>query len=208
MSRVARVAAALAVAIPFAHGGTARAEGFYWAFQYAPSVPVGSVRSFAAKVSPVAFDLDARYWFTRHLSLGVNGRFVQFFEKFGHDTFQFPDGAGAITGTIFREVDVLAALPEVHYYFGSEGHLIPYAGVGCGASWATFRTRLSDIDIDQTIAGLIVSPEGGVLIPVDRQDDLLLQSLMLGLRYSYSTGGYRSVSDVSWIGVQIGALVY
>jgi hypothetical protein len=53
-----------------------------------------------------------------------------------------------------------------------------------------------------------VAPEGGILIPVDRQDGLLLQSLSLGVRYTFSSAGFRDVADTSFVSAQIGALVY
>ena len=93
----------------------ARAEGFYWGLRYSTSLPVGSVRTFVPDVAPVGFDLDARYWFSNNLSIGVDGAWNRFSNKLDFGTY--PISNGAITATIYRYVEVAAVMPELHYYF-------------------------------------------------------------------------------------------
>jgi hypothetical protein len=185
--------------------GSARAGDFYWSLKYDPGVAVGSLRSFAPSVTPVGFDLDARYWFAGHFSLGIGGAITRFYDTLPHGTY--PLDRGAITGTIYRHVDVAALAPEAHVYFAPHADVIPYAGVGVGVAWVSPRVLVSDVDVSETHVGFIVSPEAGILLPFDR-DDFLRQAIVLGARYSFSSAGFRDVSATSFVSLQVGALIY
>jgi hypothetical protein len=185
---------------------TASADGAYWSFKYQPSVPIGSVRSFVPKASLVGFDLDGRYWFARNVSIGLDATYTRLYDTLDHGTYPIDDGA--VTATIYRHVDLVGLVPEAHFYFAPDGGVIPYVGLGAGLSSATFRILVSDLDVKKTNLGLIVSPEGGILIPVDRQGGLLLQALMAGARFSFSTAGYGDVKNTAFLSLQVGALVY
>lgn len=197
---------AAALALWLAPVGSARADGFYWSFQYSPALPVGSVRKFVPDATPLGFALGARVWFGQRFSVGVDGSYTRLYRTLPRGTYPLDDGA--ITATIYSSVDVLAAVPQAHLYFGPMGDVIPYLGLGAGLSWVTFRVRASDLDFSNMMRGFVVAPEGGILIPVDRQDGLLLQSLSLGVRYTFSSAGFRDVADTSFVSAQIGALVY
>jgi len=186
---------------------TARAQGFYWSLTYEPSVPVGSVRSFVPNVSGLGFELDARYWFKGpNLSVGLAGVYNRFYDQAPQATY--PVDNGAVTATVFRVLDVVALVPEVHYYFGPDNDVVPYLGMGAGFASAKFHVLVSDLDVSENSAGLILLPEGGMLIPFDRDGSTILQAAMVGLRWSFITSGFRDVSNTSYIGLTLGLLAY
>jgi hypothetical protein len=203
MRQLTRIATFVAVAA-WATPGAAQANGFYWSLKYNPSIPVGDVRNFVDNVTPVAFDFDGRYWF-RYISVGVAGVHTSFYDTTPRTTY--PIENGALTATIYRHIDMLALVPQVHFYAAPDADVVPYAGFGAGISWATFRTVISDIDVAETNSGLILSPEAGVLIPYDR-NGIVRQALMLGARYTFTTIGYRDVTNFSYFGLQVGAVIY
>src|SRR5262249_40878911 len=141
----------------------------------------------------------------KNFSLGVGGVWVRFYEQLPRDTYVIDQGA--VTATINRILDVVAVVPEAHYYFGPENGVVPYLGVGAGYASVKFHILVSDLDVSHRQGGLIVSPEGGILIPFDR-DGIILQAVMLGARASFITSGFRDVSNTSYVGVTLGALVY
>jgi hypothetical protein len=184
----------------------ARAQGFYWSLKYDPSIPVGSVRSFVPNVSPLGFDLDARWWFKGpSMSVGLGGIYNRFYRQTPQTTY--PVENGAVTATVNRIIDVVALAPEVHYYFGPERDVIPYLGLGAGFASVKFHVLVSDLDLQERSSGLIVFPEGGILIPFDR-DSIILQALMFGIRGTFITSGFRDVSNTSYIGLTLGLLAY
>jgi hypothetical protein len=184
----------------------AKAQGFYWSLNYVPSVPVGSVRSFVPNVSPLGFDLDARYWFKGpNLSVGLGGMYNRFYRQAPRQTY--PVENGAVTATLNEIIDVVALVPEVHYYFGPENGVVPYLGLAAGFASVKFHVLVSDLDLAETNPGLIVAPEAGVLFPFDR-DVIILQALSVGLRWSFITAGFRGVSNTSYIGLTLGLLAY
>ena len=188
----------------------ARAEGFYWGLRYNTSLPVGSVRTFVPDVAPVGFDLDARYWFGNNLSIGVDGAWNRFSNKLEFGTY--PLSSGAITATIYRYVEVAAVMPELHYYFGPERAVVPFVGVAAGFSMVWFKTLVSDLDFREKKPGFMFAPEAGILIPFDRDPEVLRQAFIVGLRYAFSTSGIDTaqshVANTSFIALQLGALVY
>jgi len=200
--------AVLLVTLAFSLFGesAARAQGFYWSLKYDPSVPVGSVRSFVPNVSPLGFDIDARYWFKRpSFSVGLGGVYNRFYRQSPQATY--PVENGAVTATLYRIIDVVALVPEAHYYFGPDNGVVPYLGVGAGFASVKFHVLVSDFDLAESSSGLILSPEGGMLIPFDR-DGIILQAVTVGLRWSFVTAGFRDVSNTSYIGLTLGLLAY
>ena len=186
---------------------SAQAQGFYWSLTYNPSVPVGSVRSFVPNVSGLGFELDARYWFKGpNFSVGLGGVFNHFYQRSPRATYQVENGA--VTATLFRIIDVVALVPEAQYYFGPDNDVVPYIGMGAGFASVKFHVLVSDFDLSQRSPGLILAPEGGMLIPFDRDGQTILQAFMVGLRWSFITAGFRDVSNTSYVGLSLGLLAY
>ena len=132
------------------------------------------------------------------------------YNRFYHQSPQatYPVENGAVTATLFRIIDVVALVPEAHYYFGPDNGVVPYLGMGAGFASVKFHVLVSDFDLSESSAGLILSPEGGMLIPFDRDGHTILQAFTVGLRWSFITAGFRDVSNTSYIGLTSGLLAY
>jgi hypothetical protein len=184
----------------------ARAQGFYWQLTYDPALPVGSVRSFVPNISPLGFGLDARWWFSGvNLSVGVGGVYNRFWQTSPQETF--PVENGAVTATLYRIIDVVGLAPEVHYYFGPENRVVPYLGMGAGFASVKFHVLVSDLDLSDQSPGLLLAPEGGILLPFDR-DGFILQAVTLGAKWMFITSGFRDVSNTSYLSLTLGLLAY
>jgi hypothetical protein len=70
----------------------------------------------------------------------------------------------------------------------------------------------SDLAFQEDGHGVTVSPETGILIAFDRDpfepDRFAMQSVIVGLRYTFSAAKARDVSDTSFLGLTLGLLVY
>jgi len=130
-----------------------------WAF----AVPLGSVRDFAAVVSPLGFELQFQGWVMSNLSLGVSGEWSTYVDDRPRTTYE--TGSSTITATAYNYLQTTSAHAMAHYYFIEDGAVQPYIGPHIGVSWASFQTQAADFVISDTQFTFAWGFEGGVLIP-------------------------------------------
>jgi hypothetical protein len=112
---------------------------------------------------------------------------------------------GAFTTDYFKYVYSYGLTVSGDYLFpGKEGrHVIPYAGLGLGASMNSFNMYYSAYQDREDKWGFLVRPKAGVLLPFGRK-----VGAILGAHYDFSTSkssnfGYNNFSN---IGAQVGIM--
>jgi hypothetical protein len=130
-----------------------------WAF----SVPLGSVRDYAAVVSPLGFELQFQGWVLPNVSIGVSGEWATYVDDRPRTTYE--SGNTALTATAYNYLQTTSAHLMAHYYFLEEGPVQPYIGPHIGISWASFSTQIADLLLSDTQFSFAWGVEGGVLIP-------------------------------------------
>ncbi len=187
------------------------AQGVYWAWAFEPSVPIGPVRNAVSNASPAGASFGVRYLFEKSWSLGIGGHWAEFAQNYPRTTY--PIENGALTGAAYRRVWTTSLLAEAHVYLAPDETVSPYLGVGAGASWMKNEVLMTDLTIgDDLVHGFTVSPEAGLLFAFDRDlfapDRSAMQSVITGVRCTFSTAGSRDVSSTAYVGLTLGMLVY
>jgi opacity protein-like surface antigen len=204
------LAAALLASTAILFSLPARAQGFYWSWAYEPSMPLGDVRNAAGNLSPAGASLGARYLFDRHASLGIGGHWAEFDENHGRSTYAI--ASGAITGAAHRRVSATSLLAEAHAYLTPDDPIGLYLGLGAGILWMENEVMVSDLTLDRVTRGFAVSPEAGIAIVIDRNtyepDRKAMQSVIAGIRYTFSTAGSEDIDSTSFLGLTVGVLIY
>ncbi len=152
-----------------------------------------------------------QYLFEKSWSLGIGGHWAEFAQNYPRTTY--PIENGALTGAAYRRVWTTSLLAEAHVYLAPDETVSPYLGVGAGASWMKNEVLMTDLTIgDDVVHGFTVSPEAGLLFAFDRDlfapDRSAMQSVITGVRCTFSTAGSRDVSSTAYVGLTLGMLVY
>jgi len=142
--------------------------------------------------------------------LGIGGHWAEFAQNYSRATY--PIDNGAITGAVYRRVWTISTLAEAHAYLSPDETLSPYLGFGAGLSWMHNELLVTDLTVGDLAYGFAVSPEAGVVIAFDRDafmpERTAMQSVITGIRYTFTTAGSRDVSSTSFLGLTVGLLVY
>lgn len=167
-----------------------------WAF----NVPFGSVRDFAAVVSPLGFEIQFSGWVLDNLSLGVSGEWATYVDNRPRTTFSVDESA--ITATAYNYMQTTSAHFLVHYFFPGGGPVRPYIGPHVGVSWSMFDLEAADLALTDTEFSINFGGETGVEIPFGRNAPVAL----VNLRYSFAPAAeFRNiVSNVQSFGLMLG----
>ena len=100
-----------------------------------------------------------------HLSVGISGSWNSFQEYVPKSTYQKPDGSGAITTDLVRELYSVPLTLTTKYYFNRGGgkKLLPYAGIGLGAQYSAEAIYFNIYGIEDNNWGFVARPELGLL---------------------------------------------
>ena len=183
-------------------GGGNRGRALF-SLSWSLAVPVGTITSFTGDTSPRGLDMQARFFVLDWLSVGGTFAWNHFFQKRPNETYQRPDGQGAITATFYNTFEAFSLMGNVHAYMRPRGFLLPFVGVGLGTVSATHDTQL--VDLHERTNGWYfgVAPELGVSV---------LQTLRSGqrggfffsFRYTYAPTSGAVTSDAQWFSFNFG----
>jgi hypothetical protein len=167
-----------------------------WAF----NVPFGSVRDFAAVVSPLGFEIQFNGWVLDNLSLGVSGEWATYVDNRPRTTVTVDQSA--ITATAYNYMQTTSAHFLVHYFFPGGGPVRPYIGPHAGVSWTMFDLEAADLALSDSEFSFNFGGEAGVEIPFGHNAPVAL----VNLRYSFAPAAeFRNiVTNVQSFGLMLG----
>jgi hypothetical protein len=168
-----------------------------WTF----NVPLGSVRDFAAVVSPLGFEIMVDAWVASNLSLGASGEWATYVDDRPRTTY--PVNGGALTATAYNRMQTASVRGFAHYYFLDSGSVLPFIGPHIGVTWASFDSQVADLLLSDNQASFSFGGEVGVKIPFGGAND---PSGLVNLRYSAALASefLSLVDDVQSIGLTLG----
>ena len=117
-----------------------------------------------------------------NLSVGLGGSWNSFSQYVPKTTYQKPDGSGALTSDIVKEVYSVPLTLDVNYYFKGGKSLVPYVGIGLGGQYSEQTIYFNIYSIGENGWGFVARPEIGVTYHFNSRS-----AINLGGIYNYST---------------------
>ncbi len=207
LGRLTALLAALAVLLP---ARPARADAYlddwhpyqtFWAVEWAPAVPVGTLRSgFVSTTGWLGGGFQVQVGVVGRLAVGVTGDWNFFDLTFPNLTIETPDYA--FTGAVYRRLGSFAALATARYYL-TQTAVQPYVGLGVGGLWISTQQRYVDRSANFYTSGLALAPEAGFLFNVAPR-----VGLFLGARYQVALTTFNGVTNPMWVSALAGFAYY
>jgi hypothetical protein len=156
------------------------------------TVPLGSVRSFSANVSPLGLELQLRYWALQQLSLSLGGEWVWFGDVRPRTTYEIDHAT--VRATAYDTMVSSTLRLGAQYYLLREGLALPYVGPHLGVGWTHYRSETADLELSDDEFSFVYGAEAGVLLPMTGSGPMFL----FQVRYAAQPGSeFRSlVSNV------------
>jgi hypothetical protein len=156
------------------------------------TVPLGSVRSFSANVSPLGLELQLRYWALQQLSLSLAGEWVWFGDVRPRTTYQIDHAT--VRATAYDSMVSSTLRLGAQYYLLREGLALPYVGPLLGVGWTRYHSETADLALSEDEFSFVYGAEAGVLLPMAGSGPMFL----FQVRYAAQPGSeFRSlVSNV------------
>ena len=152
------------------------------------TVPLGSVRSFSANVSPLGLELQLRYWLQQQLSLSLAGDWTWFGDVRPRTTYQFDHAT--VRATAYDSMVSSTLRLGAQYYLLREGLALPYVGPHLGAGWTRYRAETADLELSEDEFSFVYGAEAGVLLPMAGSGPMFL----FQVRYAAQPGSeFRSI---------------
>jgi hypothetical protein len=172
------------------------------------TIPVGATSDYVGETSWLGFTMQWRKFMTENVSIGGSLSWNVLHQRsFETQEFKFtPEGAdreitGHISGEQFRYLNSFPILFESHYYLGDpyDSAVRPFGGLGVGVTPIERRTEIGIVAITDTNWHFTLSPEIGILIPLDQL------SLFVAANYNYALK-VKNTIDYSFISINLGLM--
>ena len=155
------------------------------------------------KTSFAGGKVEYRHFIKDNLSAGLALDWATYEQYFSRQTFQKPDGNGAVTGDFVAQVYQVPFTATVHYYFEKKKTIEPYIGAALGANYLEQSLYYNVYVSDDNNWGFVARPELGTII---KTNPLNKWGFLAAVNYSYSTNKTGIINSDSFknIGFTIG----
>jgi len=156
------------------------------------TVPLGSVRSFSANVSPAGLELQLRYWALQQLSLSLAGDWTWFGDVRPRTVYELDHAT--VRATAYDSLVSSTLRLGAQYYLLREGLALPYVGPHLGVGGTRYHSETADLELSEDEFSFVYGAEAGVLLPMAGSGPMFL----FQVRYAAQPGSeFRSlVSNV------------
>jgi outer membrane protein W len=165
---------------------------------YEVAIPTNS--NYLTKTSWSGARFDYQFMIQPNISVGVGVSYNSFDQYFPKQTYQRPDGTGAVTSDMVRHIYTSPITASIHYYFA--GKMIrPYVGVGLGTEYSEQDAYFNIYAVQAKNWGFVVRPEAGLIGKLARN-----VSGFLSVAYNYATNSEDDfkINHLSQIPITIG----
>lgn len=142
------------------------------------SLGTGETGDYISKFSArgVTF-FEFRSFVSDNISVGGSIGWHVLFEK---ESGTFTDNNQTATGTQLRYLNSFPIMASSHYYFGDDGSIAPYIGLGLGAYSVEQRTDMGLFSSIKDNWHFGLAPEVGTIFPIS-----LYSNIILKVKYNY-----------------------
>ena len=145
--------------------------------------PAFGSNDFTSATSWAGGNIEYRRMIKPNLSVGLQGSWNSFEEYVPRTTYQKPDGSGAITSDIVKDVYSVPITLNVHYYFDNGDKLLPYAGIGLGTQYSDQTIYFNIYGLEDETWGFVARPEVGLIYPFQGSHT----AIYLSAAYNYAS---------------------
>ena len=142
----------------------------------------------------------------------INDRFFAGFD-FNNTSFTkyrprrtYSNGTGAITTDLFNYTYNYGLVLSGEYYFRVEQRIMPFAGIGVGASYIKYKQFFNVYSNQSDSWGVLVRPQAGVQLRLKDDSKWAFQA---ALHYDYSSAKNKDfdLGSFSSVGVNVGIII-
>jgi len=178
------------------------AQEWYTGLTYQMSFPAGDTKDFTNQTSFRGIGLDFRKAIDSGTSVGLFFGWNVFHERTSETIELQTNTPGAITGTQDRYLNAFPMMLTAHRYFGQEGGIRPYLGLGGGGFLMVQRLDIGVLSLQNEPWEWGIAPEVGFVVPLQSGAMILVNG-----KYNYAfTGQSIGNTDInhSYWGLNIG----
>lgn len=165
-------------------------------------VAIPTTTDYLSETSWSGFGVDFRHMVTPNVSIGLAMSFNTFDEYFPKQTYQRPDGSGAVTSDMIRQVYTTPMTATVHYYFNGN-KIRPYVGLGLGAQYSEQNAYFNIYAVGISNWGFVARPEIGVM---GKFNDLISGFVSVAYNYGTNQNDTFNVDNISYIPISVGVV--
>ena len=161
-------------------------------------------KDYVNQVSARGFKLGYREMITEKVFGGVDFTNSTYTKHIPRQTYI--NGTNAITTDLYNYVYNYGLTLSFDYFFTTEKKLMPYAGLGVGASFMSYRQFYNVYSSLDESWGVLVRPQGGVLYKL-KED--ARWAFLAGIHYDYSSAKSKGfeLDAFNNIGLQVGVIM-
>ena len=156
---------------------------------------------FVSETSWAGGRMEYRRMIQHNISVGMGLSWNSFETYVPRTTYQKPDGSGAITSDVVKDLYTVPITLNVHYYFEAGKTILPYAGIGLGTQYSDQTIYFNIYGLEDRNWGFVARPEVGLLYPFSHHS-----SLYLSAAYNYATNNSDelNIDNLSHFSLSIG----
>src|SRR5947209_7885581 len=118
---------------------------------------------YLTKTSYSGGKVEYRHFFKENFSFGLALDWSSYEQYIPRETFQKPDGSGAVTSDFHAVAYQVPFTGTIHYYFKKSKYLRPYAGVALGGQYLEQDLYYNVYVTSDNNWGFVARPEIGLL---------------------------------------------
>jgi hypothetical protein len=154
----------------------------FFTFDWEISVPASD--QFVDATSTTGGRLEYRKMLDNNFSLGFDVSWNSFYKYQPYQTYHL-NSTTDITTDLYKYNYTLPLALTAHKYFSvAGGHVVPFAGLGLGATYCRPSVFFNIYELYEENWGFLVRPEVGAIVKLGSTGDW---GILAGARYSYST---------------------
>jgi outer membrane protein W len=157
---------------------------------YEVAIPAGE---FLKETSWAGGRVEYRHMITPNFSFGLGGSWNSFSDYVPRETYQKPDGSGAITTDLVKHIYTVPLTASAHYYFTGSKSLLPYGGIGLGTQYCDQTLYFNIYSISEDNWGFVARPEIGLMYPLKNTTGLFFSAA-----YNYATNKNEQLDKSSF----------
>lgn len=161
--------------------------------------------NYLTKTSFAGGKIEYRHFIKKDISAGIALNWCTYEQYIPRQTFQKPDGTGAVTGDFVAQIYQVPITATVHYYFKEKKVFKPYAGIALGGQSLEQSLYYNVYESDDNNWGFVARPEVGAMIKLNAYAHW---SFLVAANYSYATNKTDLIGSNSFknFGITIGAM--